>query len=337
MIISKTPYRISFFGGGTDYPVWYLENSGVVLSATINRYSWISLRNLPQFFEYKNRVRYHENETTLSISEIKHPSVRECAHFAGLQNGLDIVHYGDLPGRSGLGSSSAFTVGLLNAMYSLMKVTKSKLELANDAINVEQNLIKEYVGSQDQMATSVGGFNKIRFKQNGEITLEPINLHNSDQLYFEKHLLLCFSGQARSASEMAKKQIDVTKSKRHELKALCQLTEQAIIAFQQKNISIRDISEILNEQWKIKRSFTDLISNEKIDDLYKTGMAAGAYGGKLLGAGGGGFMLFIAPPCKHEKIKSAIGDKMTVPLKFEYEGSTIVFNSYGHSTPQIGL
>ena len=220
MIISRTPFRISFFGGGTDYPVWYREHGGSVISTTINKYCFITARYLPPFFEFKNRIRYYQHEETQTTDEIQHPSVRECSKFLNFENGLEIVHNADLPAQSGLGSSSTFTVGLLNALYGLKNYMPTKRELALDAIHIEQNLIGESVGSQDQTAAAFGGLNKISFSQKDIIDVDSLIISNERRNELQNNLMLFFTGFSRTASDIAKKQIELTsqkeKDKKHE-------------------------------------------------------------------------------------------------------------------------
>jgi D-glycero-alpha-D-manno-heptose-7-phosphate kinase len=327
MIICRTPTRISFFGGGTDYPKWYLDNGGEVLSTTINKYSYITIRHLPKFFDYKFRIRYYKTEETQSVSEIMHPSVRECALFLGLDSGFEIAHNSDLPAGSGLGSSSTFTVGMLHSIYALQNYMPTKRELALNAIHVEQDLIGEAVGSQDQVAAAWGGFNRIKFSSENTFEVDPIIMDKNRLLDLQNKLLLCFTGFARSAPEIAAHQIKDTPSKNLELNEMHQLTNEAF-AILRSSGNLDEFGKMLDTQWKIKRSLTNKISNPLIDNIYETGIKNGALGGKLLGAGGGGFMLFYAPVEMHEQIKNALMDKLFVPFRFENTGSKIVYFSH---------
>lgn len=327
MIICRTPTRISFFGGGTDYPKWYLENGGEVLSTTINKYSYITIRHLPKFFDYKFRIRYYKTEETQTVDEIKHPSVRECARLLGLNDGFEIAHNSDLPAGSGLGSSSTFTVGMLHSIYALQNYMPTKRELALNAIHVEQKLIGEAVGSQDQVAAAWGGFNRIKFSAENTFELDPIILEREKLLELQNNLLLCFTGFARSAPEIAAHQINETPSRIKELTEMQSLTNEAFKLLRGKS-PMDDFGRLLDTQWKIKKSLTNKISNPIIDDIYQAGINAGALGGKLLGAGGGGFMLFYANQLKHNKIKAALKDKLFVPFRFENTGSKIVYFSH---------
>lgn len=327
MIICRTPTRISFFGGGTDYPHWYLENGGEVLSTTINKYSYITIRYLPKFFDYKFRIRYFKTEETQSVEEIQHPSVRECARFLGLNQGFEIAHNSDLPAGSGLGSSSTFTVGMLHSIYALQNYMPTKRELAMNAIHVEQKLIGEAVGSQDQVAAAWGGFNRIKFGAENTFELDPIIMEKDRLIELQNNLLLCFTGFARSAPEIASYQIKETPARHKELFEMQSLTNEALTLIRSK-APIQDFGRLLDTQWKIKKSLTNKISNPIIDEIYRAGIVAGAIGGKLLGAGGGGFMLFYADPSRHKDIKAALKDKLFVPFRFENTGSKIVYFSH---------
>ena len=327
MIICRTPTRISFFGGGTDYPKWYMDNGGEVLSTSINKYSYITIRYLPKFFDYKFRIRYYKTEETQTVHEIKHPSVRECALFLGLDSGFEIAHNSDLPAGSGLGSSSTFTVGMLHSIYALQNYMPTKRELAMSAIHVEQNLIGEAVGSQDQVAAAWGGFNRIKFSSENTFEVDPIIMEKDRLIELQGNLLLCFTGFARSAPEIASHQIKETPSRHKELTEMQSLTREAFAILRSKG-SFESFGKLLDTQWKIKKSLTSKITNPIIDEIYETGISAGAVGGKLLGAGGGGFMLFYAPPEKHESIRDKLKDKLFVPFRFDNTGSKIVYFSH---------
>lgn len=328
MIISRTPFRISFFGGGTDYPVWYEKHGGCVISTTINKYCFITARYLPPFFKYKNRVRYYRHEETATLDQIKHPSVRECAKYLNFEKGLEIVHNADLPAQSGLGSSSTFTVGLLNALHALRNYMPTKRELALEAINVEQNLIGESVGSQDQTAAAFGGLNKICFNGIKKIDIEPIIISNERIATLQDNLMLIFTGFARNASDFAQKQIEVTPQKEKELNTMMGICDEGLKRLTDSKQSLDEFGKLLDKQWKIKRSLTDQITNKDIDAIYAAGMAAGALGGKLLGAGGGGFMLFYVPKEKQIAVKEVLKSKLFVPFRFEFTGSKIIYYSH---------
>ena len=328
MIISRTPTRISFFGGGTDYPVWYLENGGMVLSTTINKYSYITVRYLPKIFDYKFRIRYFKTEETQSLDEIKHPSVRECARRLGIVDGFEVIHYADLPAGTGLGSSSTFTVGMLHSFYSLLNYMPTKRELALEAINIEQEVIGESVGSQDQIAAAFGGFNKITFGGINKFDVDPIILERDRLSELHRKLLLCFTGFSRSASDIARHQILETPSKVRELGIMEELTKEAFDVLRSPFRDLNDFGKLLDENWKVKRSLTPQISNSVIDQIYRTALSNGAIGGKILGAGGGGFMILFADESKHQLIRSALSNIEFVPFRFEETGSKIVYFSH---------
>ena len=328
MIICRTPTRISFFGGGTDYPAWYQEHGGMVLSTSINKYSYITVRYLPKFFDYKYRIRYYRTEETQTLDEIQHPSVRECARHLGITQGIEVVHNADLPAGTGLGSSSTFTVGMLHALFALKNYMPTKRELAIEALHVEQQLIGEAVGSQDQVAAAWGGFNRIKFGGDHTFDVDPIIIPHERELALQDNLLLCFTGFARSAPEIAKHQIKETSQRVRELDEMQNLTNEALKILTNVDSSLDAFGKLLGHQWDIKRSLTAHISNSKIDDIYGLGIKNGALGGKLLGAGGGGFMLFYAQKERHSAIKSALGDKLFVPFRFEDTGSKIVYFSH---------
>jgi D-glycero-alpha-D-manno-heptose-7-phosphate kinase len=326
VIISRTPLRVSFFGGGTDYPDWFKKNNGSVISAAINKYSYINSRYLPNFFKHKHCIRYYLREEINSIKEIKHPSVRETLKFLNFKRGVEIIHNADLPARSGLGSSSSFTVGLLNSISALQERIISKRNLANKAIYIEQKKIKENVGSQDQIASAFGGFNKINFFQNGNFTVKPYILSGSNLNLLEESLALFFVGMPRTASNVAKYQISSINKRFIELNAMLDLVKDADIEFKRKRLDIKSIGKLLNEQWLLKKKLSNKITNLTIDSAYNFFMNSGAYGGKLCGAGAGGFMLICA---NKEKIRIMKKSKkfLHVPFNFDFTGSQIIYSS----------
>ena len=326
MIISRTPFRISFFGGGTDYPEWYKENGGAVLSTSINKFSYITARYLPPFFDYKYRIRYYQREETNSIKEIQHPSVKNCLQFLKFKDNLDLVHHADLPARGGLGSSSTFTVGLLHATYSLQSKMIGKRQLAMNAIHIEQNLIKESVGSQDQVAAAFGGLNKIEFGGPKEFTVKPISIEPERVKLLESNLMLFFTGFSRTASNIASEQIKTMHKRKAELIEMHESVDQAIEIIT-SNQSMDDFGRLMGEQWQNKKKMTDLISNSDINDIYSKGIKAGAIGGKLLGAGGGGFILFYVPKDRQKKVKNDLKNLLYVPFSFDFTGSQIIYYS----------
>ena len=325
MIISRTPFRISFFGGGTDYPVWYNEHGGAVLATSINKYCYINVRYLPPFFDHKHRVRYSIREEVQNISEIKHPSARECLAFLDFDRGVEIQHNSDLPARIGVGSSSSFTVGLLNALYALKGKMTTKRQLALEAIHVEQDRIKENVGSQDQTTAAFGGFNKIEFGGEQHIQVKPITLNAEKIQLFQEHLMLFFTGFVRTASEIAGEQIKKTPDKGNELHRMFEMVDEAISILNGDSSDITDFGRLLHETWMIKRSLTNKITTPFIDEIYETAIKAGALGGKLLGAGGGGCILFFVEPELQPKVKEKLKNLLYVPFKFENLGSQIIY------------
>ena len=325
MIISRTPLRISFFGGGTDYPAFYEEHGGAVLSTSINKHSYVISRRLPPFFDYKYRIRYFLREETQTIAKIKHPSVRECLNFINLDYGVEIQHNADLPAMSGLGSSSAFTVGLLNTLYALKGELVTKRQLALEAIHVEQELIKENVGSQDQTAAAFGGFNKIEFGGRRKLWVQPITLEQGKRDFLQSHLMLFFTGFPRNASEIAAEQLKKTPEKTKELKAMMEMVDEAVKILNGSQDGYDDFGRLLHESWMVKRSLTPRITSPHIDEIYESAREAGALGGKLLGAGGGGFMLFFAKPEIQPKIREKLNKVLYVPFKFHDLGSQIVY------------
>lgn len=324
MVISRTPYRVSFFGGGTDYPAWFRENGGAVLTTSIDKYCYISCRHLPPFFEHKHRIVYSKAETVKEISEIQHPSARAVLNYMKIESGLEIHHDGDLPARSGLGSSSSFTVGLINALKALRGEIISKKHLAEIAIYIEQKVIEENVGSQDQIIASFGGFNRIDFNHNGTFGVSPLIVHPSLKKYLEEHLLLFFTGLSRNAPEIAKHKIENFCRREKELKAMREMVDEATEILRGPVTALGDFGTLLHESWKLKRSLSDRVSNGKIDEIYEAGLSAGATGGKLLGAGGGGFMLFFVSPDKRAALVERLKPLIPVNFRFESEGSKIV-------------
>ncbi|MBU0778356.1 kinase [Patescibacteria group bacterium] len=325
MIISRTPFRISFFGGGTDYPVWYREHGGSVLATSINKYCYITCRYLPPFFKHKHRIVYSKMEHTKTISEIQHLSARETLNFMNIDRGVEIHHDGDLPARTGLGSSSAFTVGLLNTLYALKGKMVTMRQLALDAIHIEQDLIKENVGSQDQTSAAFGGFNKIEFGGEQQIQVSPITINSRKLQLLQDNLMLFFTGFSRTASEIAGEQIKQTPNKKNELNQMLEMVDDAVSILNRSDSDITDFGRLLHESWLIKRSLTDKISNQHIDNIYEEAINAGALGGKLLGAGGGGFVLFFVEPEFQSKVREKLRNLLYVPFKFESLGSQIIY------------
>ncbi len=328
--ITRTPLRISFFGGGTDYPAWYEKHGGAVLSASIDKYSYITCRYLPQFFEHKYRIAYSVIEKRKRWEDIDHPSVRESIGFLGVTDGLEISYTSDVPAKSGLGSSSAFTVGLLHALYALQGKTVTKRQLALDAMYVEQKLIQEHVGSQDQVAAAFGGFNKIEFKAKNSFQVTPFPVARERLQSLQKHLMLFFTGISRNASDIACEQIKGIKRHTVNLHSLSELTAAAEKLLIVPRAPLDEFGRLLHESWQIKRAVTNKITTPFIDSIYEDARAAGALGGKLLGAGGGGFMLFFVQPEKQAKVRARLRKLLEVPFAFEHLGSQLIY--YGPTT-----
>jgi D-glycero-alpha-D-manno-heptose-7-phosphate kinase len=324
MIITRTPLRISFFGGGTDYPIWYREHGGAVLSTAIDKYCYITARWLPPFFEYHSRVSYSKMENVNNNSSIEHPSVRACLQFMGIDEGVEINHIADLPARTGLGTSSAFTVGLLLGLYALKNQMRDKHALVADAIHVERDLLREAVGSQDQVSTAHGGFNRVNFNQNDSIDVKRVLTSPARLADLEQHLALYFTGFSRIASQIAEEQVKATPQKKRELETMQQMVSEAEDIVTNRSRSLDEFGRLMHEGWTIKRSLTQKISNNNIDQIYEAGLSAGALGGKLLGAGGGGFMLFFVPPERREALRVRLKKLLCVPFSFNDRGSHVV-------------
>jgi len=324
MIISRTPFRISFFGGGTDYPAWYRKHGGAVLATTIDKYCYLSCRYLPPFFEHRIRVVYSKVENCQTIDDISHPSVREVLRYLNIDRGVEIHHDGDLPARSGMGSSSSFTVGLLHALYALKGQMPSKHQLAQESIYIEQKILKETVGSQDQMSAAYGGFNIIEFSPSGEISIRPMTLAQERIEGLNSHLMLFYTGIIRTASNVAESYVNDIENKRRQLCRIKDLLKESITVLN-KGKDITGFGELLHEAWQAKRSLSTEVSNSNVDEIYNMARSAGAIGGKLTGAGGGGFMLLFVPPEKQIKVREKLKGLIYVPFKFESSGSQIVF------------
>jgi D-glycero-alpha-D-manno-heptose-7-phosphate kinase len=324
MIISRTPYRISFFGGGTDYPSWYLNHGGAVLAATIDKYCYLTCRYLPPFFEHRYRIVYSKIETVNHVEDILHPSVRETLKLLGIERGIELHHDGDLPARSGMGSSSAFTVGLLHALHSLQGRMVSKHQLATEAIHIEQTVLNETVGSQDQVMAAYGGLDHVRFLQSGDVVVRPLIMERSRINLLNDHLMLFYTGIKRTASEVASSYVDDIGSRRRQLRILSDLVDEGVETLCGTN-DLSRFGELLNEAWQAKRSFSSMVSSSYIDQLYSKAISAGALGGKLLGAGGGGFMLFFVPPEKQQIVTEQLSGLIQVSFRFEFNGSKIAY------------
>jgi D-glycero-alpha-D-manno-heptose-7-phosphate kinase len=324
MIISRTPHRISFFGGGTDYPSYYLKYGGKVLGVAVDKYCYLNVRKLPPFFPHKHRIVYSAQENVNSLDEIKHPSVREILKYLNIKYGVSIHHDGDIPAKSGMGSSSAFTVGLLKSMVALEGKIISNEQLLKDAIYVEQELIKENVGSQDQAFAAYGGLNLIEFSSSGAIEVNPVITDTGRIKLFEQRLMLFYTGISRVASEIAGEQIRNTDKNSENLHKMKKLVDESFDILVSSKRNIDEFGEMLNHTWSLKKTLSSRISNEDTDKLYEMALKAGAMGGKLLGAGGGGFMLLYVQPEKQNEVKNELSGYLHVPFKFDFGGSKIL-------------
>jgi D-glycero-alpha-D-manno-heptose-7-phosphate kinase len=322
MIISRTPFRISFFGGGSDYPAWSSKNGGAVLSTAIDKYCYLTCRYLPPFFQHRYRIVYSHIEMTQRVSEIKHPTVRGAFEHLGITRGIEIHHDGDLPARSGMGSSSSFAVGILHALHALQGRIRSKEQLASEAIFLEQQVLKETVGSQDQVAAAFGGFNCTRFHRDGSFTVQPVHLPPTRLKDFKSHIMLFFTGLSRFSSDVAATFVGSLVSREEGIRRFVAMVEEAVGILDSGDIL--DFGHLLDEAWQIKRSLSGSVSTPEVDAAYDAAKKAGALGGKLLGAGGGGFFLLFAEPEKQEAVKKALPDFLHVPFDFEPSGSQIV-------------
>lgn len=324
MIISRTPLRISFFGGGTDYPSWYRTHGGAVLAATIDKYCYLTCRHLPPFFEHRIRIVYSKIENCQTIDEIAHPAVREVLRYLNIGRSVEIHHDGDLPARSGMASSSAFTVGLLHALYALKGHMPSKEQLARDAMCVEQERVKETVGSQDQVMAAYGGLNHITFAPSGAVSVRPVTLTRERIRELNAHLMLFYTGIKRTAADVAGSYVCEIEDRRRQLRIMKDLVDESIAILHGRQ-PIARFGALLHEAWQAKRTLSTRVSNPAVDEIYDAALSAGALGGKLTGAGGGGFMLLCVPPSRQRKVREQLEKLIYVPFKFEFAGSQIIF------------
>ncbi len=327
MIINKTPYRISFFGGGTDYPSWYRKNGGEVISTTIDKYLYLTCRYLPSFFDHKYRIVYSKIELAKKISDIKHNVVRELIKKNKIKKGIELHYDGDLPAQSGMGSSSSFIVGCMNIFHSLEnKQNISKKQLANQSLKFEQNILKEVVGSQDQIATSYGGFNSIKFYKDGKYSVNKIKMQKNLKNDLNNRLVLLYTGNQRRAHDIAKSYVkNLTSSKKNQMNLIQSFVPKAKLYLKLGRLD--DFGDLLNESWVKKKELSKKISNELIDDIYKKALKNGALGGKILGAGGGGFFIFYVKENNIKKFKNSFKEFPVINFKFENQGSHIIFKS----------
>jgi D-glycero-alpha-D-manno-heptose-7-phosphate kinase len=324
MIITRTPFRLSFFGGGTDYPAWYRAHGGAVLATTIDKYCYISCRELPPFFEHRIRIVYSKIENCSSVDDIVHPAARAVLRYLDVRRGIEIHHDGDLPARSGMGSSSAFTVGLLNAIHALYGRMVSGETLTEQSIHVEQELLEETVGSQDQACASHGGFNHVTFSTTGAITVRPVILPRDRLEELSSSLMLFYTGIKRTAATVADTYVPNLEAKKRELRVIRDMVDESL----QILCGSGDLSEfgrLMHESWQAKRSLSAAVSSNSIDAMYAAAQSAGAIGGKITGAGGGGFMLLFVPPGRRTQVREKLHDLLHVPFAFEPAGSRVIF------------
>lgn len=322
MIITRTPFRMSFFGGGTDMEAFFKEHGGAVISTTFDKYCYVNIRHLPRFFDYTNELVYSNIERVKNIEEIQHPAIRNAMKMLDMHE-LRLSYEADLPARSGLGTSSSFAVGMLNAFYALKGKYASKKKLSDDAIYLERVLCNEAGGWQDQIAAAYGGLNRINFGSSG-YTVQPIIIAPSRKEKLNANLMMFFTGFTRFSAEMQTVNNVAAKDKTAQLKEMLQLVDEAETVLEDPMADLDDFGRMLDHTWQLKRKTGAKISTGSIDELYEKGMKAGALGGKLLGAGGGGFLLFYVQQGKQEAVRRALSDLLYVPFKFENDGSIIL-------------
>jgi D-glycero-alpha-D-manno-heptose-7-phosphate kinase len=323
LIITKTPYRISLFGGGTDYPEWYSKNGGEIISTTIDKYIYISCRELPPFFNHKHRIVYSKIENVKSTNKIKFRVIRKAILSHKINNGLEIHYDGDLPAKSGMGSSSSFSVGLLNAFSTFSKKKITKKELANKSIFFEHKILKEVVGIQDQIAAAYGGFNSIKIFKNGKFIIKPITKNISDLSDLNQNLFLVYTKIKRTAHVVAKSYVKkLSSEKRENMKLISDTVSECKQIFIKKRFD--EIGPLLNQSWMAKKNLSSIVSNKNLDEIYNYGIKSGATGGKILGAGGGGIFLFYVPKKNHKNFNNNFKNKLIIPFRFSFEGSKIL-------------
>lgn len=326
MIITKTPFRMSFFGGGTDMEEYFKENRGAVLSTTFDKYCYVNVRHLPRFFDYSTEISYSKTERVLNVNDIQHPAVREAMKMLDMHE-IRLTYEADLPARSGLGTSSSFAVGMLNAFYALKGKYADKKKLADEAIYLERVLCNEAGGWQDQIAASFGGFNRINFGPNG-YEVQPVIISPERKKQLNDNLMMFFTGFTRFSSDVQKaNSVTGADDKAKRLKKMYELVDEAEAVLTDKNCNLDDFGHLLDTTWRLKKATGGAVSTGSIDELYAKGVAAGALGGKLLGAGGGGFLVFYVRPERQEKVKEVMKDLMYVPFKFEDSGTRVIHYS----------
>lgn len=332
MIITKTPYRMSFFGGGTDLPAFFNEYGGAVISTTFDKYCYVNVRHMPPFHPYISELVHNRFERVNHLDEIEHPLIRECMRLHDIHE-IRLTYEGDLPARTGLGTSSSFAVGMLNAFCALKGKMMSKRALAEEAIYVERDILKEQGGWQDQIAAAYGGLNRIDFHSNG-FSVHPIVIHPERKRELDENLLLFYTGIQRFSSEIQSDTFAKPMDKTRQLLDMLTLVDEAEKILTDKNISLNELGRLLDVTWKLKRGTGAKVSNDSIDGLYDIAIKAGALGGKLLGAGGGGFLLFYCEKDKQPSVMKALGQLMIVPFKFENDGTQVLYYSPTEYSPR---
>ena len=325
MIITQTPFRMSFCGGGTDFSGFYNEHGGAVISTTFDKYCYVTVRHLPPFFDYKTHVTYSREEKINNLSEMQHPAIRNAMEWLDMHD-IRLTYESDLPARSGLGTSSSFAVGMLSAFYALKGQYADKRKLADDAIYLERTLCKEAGGIQDQIAASFGGMNRINFSADG-YTVHPVIINPERKKLLNEHLMLFFTGFSRFSSDIQKGTEKSMKDKTQQLLEMYKLVDDAEKILTDKNTSLDEFGKLLDYTWQLKRGISSGISTDSIDEQYERAKKAGALGGKLLGAGGGGFLLFYVPKEKQADVKKALAGQMYVPFSFENDGTKVIHYS----------
>ena len=325
MIITKTPFRMSFFGGGTDMESFFRENGGAVLSTTFDKYCYVNVRHLPRFFDYSTELSYSKTERVTSVDDIQHPLIRNAMQMLDMYE-IRLTYEADLPARSGLGTSSSFAVGMLNAFYALKGKYADKKRLADEAIHLERVLCAESGGWQDQIAASYGGFNRINFNADGYEVL-PVIISPERKKQLNDNLMMFFTGFTRFSSEVQKANKLDDESKKAQLCEMYQLVDEAENVLTNKEISLDEFGRLLDHTWKLKRQTGSAVSTNSIDELYAKGIKSGALGGKLLGAGGGGFLVFYVQPEYKEAVMQAMSDLLYIPFEFENGGTRVIHYS----------
>jgi len=326
MIINKTPFRISFFGGGTDYPIWYKNHGGEVISTTIDKYIYLTCRYLPEFFDHKYRIVYSKIELAKKVDDLKHVVVKKLIKITKIKKGLELHYDGDLPAQSGMGSSSSFVVGCMSIFLAMKNINISKKKLAKQSVDFEQKILKEIVGSQDQIAAAYGGFNSIKFNTDGSYLIQKIKMEEKVANDLNRRLLLLYTGNQRRANDIAKTYVyDLTKKKKIEMESIQNFVHKAKTYL--KNKSLDDFGDLLDESWNKKKELSKNITSDYIDSIYSKAIKNGALGGKILGAGGGGFFLFYVKEGKELNFKRSFKKYPIISFKFENKGSHIIFNN----------